>query len=141
MTNELIETIQSDAYAKGNLIIEVPLQFLMDNVVTSCDFDDMTQGYAWTDIIRSKSSDSGFGHLVDSILERGLLRNSPIGISWDDWNEEGLRITEGHHRLTAAILLCMDTVFISSSGRGADVNGRRISAHYSTQYYPIEIEV
>lgn len=70
----------------------------------------------WEDILRTKSSDTGFGALVAAILANGFDPNSPIG-----WDESDYSITEGHHRLTAAILLGMDEVPTSTYGGGTGV--------------------
>ena len=101
-------------------IIEVPVDYILRNAVTSCDFgpswDDTTEW--WEKIIAEKAGDTGFGHLVDSILTRGWEPGSAVGF-------DGESINEGHHRLVAAILLCMPTVPVSTYGNG----NNSLSAH------------
>lgn len=84
----------------------------------------------WEGLIRVKASDTGFGHLVESILENGFDHNSPIG-----FNPIHGIITEGHHRIVAAILLCLDEIPYSQYG-GGDWS---ISAHWSDDEYPINL--
>lgn len=147
--DQIIETLATDDYESGYTTIEVPVLFLIQNVVSSCDYGSMSSPGEWALMMRGKASDSGFGWLVESIFERGLLPSGPIGIclsgGYNDYNDgsygEGLAITEGHHRLTAAILLGMDTVFISSKGKNTPINGERLSAHYQSDGKPIHIEV
>lgn len=108
----------------------------------SCDFGDVDyydgetfedkQFNFWTEVIANKSSDTGFGHLVESILKDGFVEGSAIG-----WNRG--RITEGHHRLVAAILLGMDEVPVSKWGMDT---AHCISAHRCDEEpYPIEVMV
>jgi hypothetical protein len=82
--------------------IWMPVEYILQNTDESCDYPefDYTE-FDWEKILREKSSHTGFMHLVNSIMEHGWL--SAIG-----WNEG--RITEGHHRLCAAILLGEDEV-------------------------------
>lgn len=69
----------------------------------------------WENIIKVKAADTGFGALVDSILRDGFDHNQPIGWYVCDNTRE---ISEGHHRLVAAILLGMDEVPTSPFGGG-----------------------
>lgn len=103
--------------------------------------DDQRTNF-WIDVITKKASDTGFGHLVESILEEGF-HGSAIG-----WHPENCDITEGHHRLVAAILLGMDYVDTSTYGIDGDHLSRddacdyRFSAHDNrTDPYPIDIEM
>lgn len=70
----------------------------------------------WEDLLRTKSSDTGFGALVAAILANGFDRNSPIG-----WDTSDYSINEGHHRLAAAILLGMDEIPTTPYGGGSGV--------------------
>ena len=88
---------------------------ILAKAVGSSDFgtfpnDEDGRARFWLKIIYSKASDSGFGRLVDSMLERGFDVRAPIG--WD-----GEYINEGHHRLVAAILLCMNEIPVTPYGR------------------------
>lgn len=78
----------------------------------------------WECILRDKCSDTGFLYLVDSIMEHGW--KSAVG-----WREG--YISEGHHRICAAILLCEEeipTTEWSTDWYGED-GCERISAHFS----------
>lgn len=128
-------------------VVMTPIIDILNNVTHSVDFgsvfnyageteDDQRTNF-WLDVMRSKSGDSGMGHLVDSILDHGFT-DSAIG-----WY--GHNITEGHHRLVAAILLGMDEIPTSPYGRDSD---HRVCAHcaeceYSDgdgTIYPIELD-
>lgn len=118
-------------------VVWVPVPWLLRNTVESCDYGAIEEYGSpeafWSEVF-TKAQDTGFGHLIESILERGFLATGAIG--WVD----GL-ITEGHHRLIAAILLCMDTVPISGYGGCADhVLGHHFSSHNNfNDPYPIEL--
>jgi hypothetical protein len=104
-------------------VVMVKVLDIFRNAVDSCDFgsfptDPDERAEKWLYIIRSKAKDSGFGRLVDAILENGFDPDSPIG-----WNEGS--IEEGHHRLVAAILLCLDEIPTTPFGGGDG----RICAH------------
>lgn len=108
---------------------------IIATVEASCDWgdfpdDDDERAEFWLDCIASKAGDTGFGHLVDAILENGWHPDSCVG-----WDDEAKEITEGHHRLVAAILLAMDFVPTSPWGETAyDVNGdggELVCAHYN----------
>jgi hypothetical protein len=75
----------------------MPVVDILRNTYTSIDYDHID----WELILAKKCADTGFGHLVNSIMTHGW--RSAIG-----WHEG--KITEGHHRLCAAILLCEDEV-------------------------------
>lgn len=80
-------------------------------------FDGSPEG--WMLLINEKAADSGFGKLIDSILEDGWAKGSSIGIS-------NGQICQGHHRLVAAILLGLDEIEVTSYGSSA---GRNVCAH------------
>ena len=107
---------------------------ILKNVTSSSDFksiihfegdtlDEMRTEF-WKHVIEYKSGDSGFIRLVESILENGWAEGSAIG-----W--QGGYLCEGHHRLVAAILLCMDEVPVSAYGKNQTINGEFISAHHN----------
>lgn len=92
--------------------IEVPVRFILERATDSCDWGAVWKNDSagwWLKGIMQKAADTGFGHLIDSILTEGWQKGSAIGF-------DGSYITEGHHRLVAAILLCMDTVLVSPGG-------------------------
>jgi len=117
----------------------VSVTHILQTVVGSCDFgsvdeygaynesgnfdmDDARTAF-WKDVISTKSKDTGFGHLVESIIEHGFTGSA---IGWEDGE-----ITEGHHRLVAAILLGLEEVPVSvwgHCGTHAHPDGR-FSAH------------
>lgn len=131
----------------------VPITEILQTVCGSCDIgdidefdgetDDDRRTEFWKEVIRVKAADAGFGYLVLSILANGFLPGSFVGMV--DYGE-GRRITQGHHRLVAAILLGMDEVPVTKYGSDINVDGKRLSAH-SWEYekdnlplHPIEIE-
>lgn len=128
-----MEYMQSNEYtARQYTGIAVPLTFLLQNIVASCDADILTTPEAWLDLIEWKSTDGGFHRLVDSIIENGLMSAAPIGIEYieDDYYGEGLYINEGHHRLVAAILLGLDEVWIAPRAAWGESPGvPAINAH------------
>lgn len=99
----------------------VPLVHILQKVESSVDFGEVSNYFGntmdeqrtnfWLAVIKDKASDTGFGHLIEAILTEGFDNESSIG--WFD-NE----ITEGHHRLVAAILLGMEEVPVSDWGTG-----------------------
>ncbi len=102
---------------RNDEIVMVPVSEIIANATHSVDFgaapdDPDHKALWWERIIRSKSSDTGFGALVNAILNNGFDPNSPIG-----WYG-GYEITEGHHRLVAAILLGLDEIPTTPYGGG-----------------------
>ena len=102
-------------------VVMTPVLEILRNTRESCDFgeaplfeDDPDANAEWWEyLMRSKADDSGFGALLDAILANGFDFDSPIG-----WQPSQGYISEGHHRLTAAILLCLDEVPTSHWGGG-----------------------
>ena len=88
----------------------VPVAEILRNLVSSCDLGDADE-YSYdgdnTELLRviisHKASDTGFMHLVESIMEHGFNEEGAIG-----WN--GSELQNGHHRFVAAVLLCLDSV-------------------------------
>jgi hypothetical protein len=129
-------------------VVMLPISYILKNVVSSCDFGmvdeylgdtlDEQRTTFWMNVISSKARDTGFGHLVESILEHGFTGSA---IGWDDVDKE---ITEGHHRLVAAILLGMDEIPTCGwgfNGNHAPTPGNTwFSAHRSDDKYPIDVE-
>lgn len=111
-------------YGDEKVIVKVPLEWLMQNITGSCDFGGMETFEDWSEMMSCKASDSGFGHLVESMMKRGFLRQGSIGIK--RIVGEGYYITEGHHRLVASVLLGLDYVYVSRWG----------SSHYNTEKLP-----
>jgi hypothetical protein len=124
-------------YRHGDMVMWVPVAWLMQNIAGSCD-------YVWTCdpdeilhyIMTEKARDTGMGHLVEAIMTDGFKEEGAIGFYPNG------EITDGHHRIAVAILLCLDEVPISAHGRemrhaqGAKV----LSAHgNSADPYPIVV--
>ena len=115
-------------YRYNHEVVRVPVEFILQNTVESCDYVDFDGSVDdWMKIIFSKSSDTGFGHLVESMIENGFMEKYAMGLTWEDG---GLKITEGHHRLVAAILLGMDFVYASAYSKGR-FGPEQICAHYN----------
>jgi hypothetical protein len=115
---------------------------ILQTVTVSCDFgevsdyegetlDDKRTNF-WIDVIRVKSGDSGFGHLIDSILEEGF-HGSAVG-----WNE--CYISEGHHRIVAAILLCLDEIPTLPYGSGGDHPPRAGMSGYFSAHASVTVD-
>lgn len=126
----------------------VSVTTIIQNVKYSCDFgsiekysgetEDEKRTNFWLHAIANKANDTGFGHLVESILENGWDRDSFVG--WDDDN----CINEGHHRIVAAILLCLDEIPVCDWGRDGVRRGidrsDKLSAHgCPSDPYPISV--
>lgn len=95
------------------MIQHMTLEQIQDIVTGSCDFGGMESTDTWLEMIKRKSADSGMGHLIDSIIDNGFVETNAIPII-------NGRIQEGHHRLVAAILLCLDTVPVHLSWEDYD---------------------
>lgn len=117
----------------ANRPVLVSLTLILQNAVDSVDCYDLSTTEGWQSMMRSKCADTGFQRLLDSMMEKGHLREGAIGFNTD--NESGWHagpyISEGHHRLSAAILLGLDYVWVSKYGKEWYVNGSRICAHSS----------
>lgn len=111
---------------------------ILNLVTESCDYglvsdypgetmDDKRTAF-WQHVLQDKSSDSGFGNLVNSMLEHGWIEGSCVG--WKQYSDDEYEISEGHHRLVYAILTGMDEVPVEYWGKCVEVNGERISAHW-----------
>jgi hypothetical protein len=128
----------------------VSITRILKETTHSVDFGGVDDSYDgdstafWQDIIATKSADTGFGHLVDSILEHGFDPDGAIGWEGDCSHYVdggGAAINEGHHRLVAAILLCMDEVPTTPYGGQSFITGQLLSAHYDyDDPYPISVE-
>jgi hypothetical protein len=123
-------------YHVTNEPVLAPLTWLLQNINHSGDFGEMETVENWEYMMSSKCNDTGFGHLVESMMENGHLPEGAIGFCNGN-------ITEGHHRICAAILLGFDEVWISRWGseiRQETGRGRMLSAHENTDDpYPIAV--
>lgn len=123
----------------------ISIEYILKNITETLDYghvddysgnsDDDRRTNMLTEIIMQKSSDTGFGHLIESILERGFC--SAIALSIDN----GVYIGEGHHRFVAAILLGMDEIPYSTYGEDYWISDdETLCAHWNeSDPYPIEL--
>lgn len=84
------------------------LQAITTGSVDFGDYDDSAD--LWGAILRKKTRDTGFGWLAEDMAVRGWLEACPIPV-----DEDG-EIMEAHHRLAAAILLCLDRIPVVRGG-------------------------
>ena len=96
----------------------VSVEWAMKNLVDSIDGYGTGNGPGTVDFGRMvwyKSSDSQMGDLLATIMERGF--RVPVcfyrDIYWDGW-----ALGNGHHRMAAAILLCLDEIPVYWAGEG-----------------------
>ena len=88
----------------------VPVTTILRDAEESCDFPTFDGSPAeWKRMMMEKANDSGFGDLIDAILDNGWEEGSAVGF-------DGSYINEGHHRIVAAILLGMDEVPVADWG-------------------------
>lgn len=100
----------------GDEVSFVSVSTILKDCTDSVDFgsvpeDPDANARWWQRVIQSKASDLGFSTLVNAILEFGFDPRSPVG-----WT--GREITEGHHRIVAAILLGLDEIPYTRFGGG-----------------------
>lgn len=131
--------VRSDEYRDSGLAVEVPLTFLLRSATSSVDCFDLSVPEGWERMMRYKGRDTGMGHLIASIQQHGFRQEGAIG-----FDPRFAQITEGHHRLTAAILLCLDTVWITQGGSSWCKDGSQwaevVDAHSNhSDPYPIEV--
>lgn len=91
----------------------VSVEWIMQNTTDSIDgFGDVDEdhqpfvNYKW--LVENKATDSCFGDLVGTILENGF--RVPIVLVQNYYNDGDLMHGNGHHRMAAAILLCLDEI-------------------------------
>src|SRR5882757_6826079 len=101
----------------------LPIEWVLRHLEEAGDFglisDYDSDLHFWATIIQSKAIDIGFLGMVDSLLTHGWKEALLMDVSYFEANPY-LSISNGHHRLTAAILLCMDEVPMWNYG----MNGR-----------------
>jgi hypothetical protein len=93
--------------------IWVPVEWLLNNLTYSDDFGDVSgyesRAHFWGTMMESKALDGGFLDIVDSIMTHGW-REALTAIIHDYGDGPEAHISNGHHRLVAAILLCEEEV-------------------------------
>lgn len=104
------------------MIVYMTLPEIQSIVTHSCDFGEMSRPEHWLEMVSHKSSHTGFGHLVESMMEHGWSERHPLPIYvYTPYMEtKRVMINEAHHRLTAAILLCMDLIPVRLDDEDAD---------------------
>jgi hypothetical protein len=86
-----------------NALNLVPVEWLMKNITESVDRVDLKGDIR--NLFRAKATDPSFGSLLDSIIDDGFT--TPICVqAYNDRYIQG----NGHHRLAAAILLCLEAI-------------------------------
>jgi hypothetical protein len=86
----------------------VSVEWIMQNSQSSVDgFSDFEGGVDYEFMLRSKTTDSNFGHIIGTIINRGF--RVPI-VMCPDRRGGGLTHGNGHHRMCAAILLGLDEI-------------------------------
>lgn len=113
-------------------------EHILQNTYDSVDYDAEELGgeWSWEIIVHCSAKSAGFMYLVRSIQRYGW--KSAVG--WDN----GM-ITEGHHRLSAGILLAEDYIPTTPHGTNwINKNGKRhMSAHMNRRpegLYLFELE-
>jgi hypothetical protein len=92
----------------------VPVEWLLNNLVGSADgfevFDEgqLVPGIDFEEMIFYKGSDYGMGNVINAIVSSGF--RVPICLYQAACGFTGWHMGNGHHRLTAAILLCLDAI-------------------------------
>ena len=84
----------------------VPITTILRNATSSVDFNDFSgKPEDWLEMMIYKAEDESFGQLLQIIPEKGFT--DPITITE---YESGWELGNGHHRLTAAIMLGLDEI-------------------------------
>lgn len=116
---------------------DIPVVELLKNIDYSVDMFSMKTEQDWLEMMKFKSYDWSFWALCDEIPTRGFL--APIGIQVKPNGKWVLG--NGHHRVAAAILLCLDSVkaYVSlddaMNWRRTDPEGVNFDSEYD--YSPI----
>ena len=87
----------------------VPVGWLLNNIENSVDGFEIPGrlGVDWQAMIEQKSFDADFWPLVGTIINYGFRVPIVVRKDVDGWNYQ---LGNGHHRLTAAILLGLDEI-------------------------------
>lgn len=98
-----------------------PISKILSLVTESSDCGYLDNPGDWFRMMAIKANDASFGRLLQAIPKQGFL--DPIGITWE---YDHYRLGNGHHRLTAAILLGLDEIpviqsFWASSDHDSDL--------------------
>lgn len=115
---------------------DIPVADLLKNVVYSVDMFSMKTEQDWLDMMKHKTYDWSFWALCDEIPVKGFL--APIGIQVKPNGKWVLG--NGHHRVAAAILLCLDSVKVYVSDdpmnwQQTDPDGVKFDSEYD--YNPV----
>lgn len=98
----------------------VPIRDLLRNLTDSCDCYDLDSAYGWLDMMADKASDEEFPALLRALVAEG--QRDPIAIlEWYGADGEPLwELGNGHHRVTAAILLGWEEISCLFTIRATD---------------------
>lgn len=100
---------------KHGTVEMVSVEWLMKNATDSIDgfgeretWDGPSISVNYERMLQEKATDYDFGHLVGTILTRGF--RVPIVMAMNYYQTGDLMHGNGHHRMAAAILLCLDEI-------------------------------
>lgn len=86
----------------------VSVEWLLQNLTATCEYD-LDDGFG--EMVNHKASDYSFSGTLDNIMRDGFRVPVVVNIGgWDD--SDHLELGNGHHRLSAAILLCLDDMLV-----------------------------
>jgi hypothetical protein len=83
----------------------VPLEWLLNNLFYSADGFYHSDGVWWESLMEEKAGDCHFGMLVNAIVTEGFRVPICVYKSCGTWG-----LGNGHHRMTAAILLALNEI-------------------------------
>jgi hypothetical protein len=86
----------------------VSVEWILQNVTHSVDGHSNHQGLNCITMIKDKGSDCHFGDICATILSDGF--RIPIVLDLSYSGEDTVTLGNGHHRMSAAILLCLDSI-------------------------------
>ena len=97
-------------------IVQVPVVEIMQRLKYSVDCGGCWSGERRDLLsqILERKCDPSLEGLVDAILDKGFT--TPICIVLQDWDDNSWMMGNGHHRFTAAILLCLESIPVYFSG-------------------------
>jgi len=87
-----------------------PISRILAEVKESCDVGDLDEPEEWFAMMANKARDNSFGQLLQAIQKDGFLDPIHIRYETDYLGKSHAYLGNGHHRLTAAILLGLDEI-------------------------------
>lgn len=85
----------------------VSVEWAMKNLVDSIDGFGIDGGVDFGSMLYKKATDRHFGNLIHTIVNNGF--RVPVCFYYDR-HHDGWALGNGHHRMSAAILLCLDQI-------------------------------